>query len=143
VRAWRHAHQLAGVAAARPWLFRVARNVALDAKRRQAARPVEVSGAGRSDNGWNDNSWNDNGRLADARAPDGLDNVLLRRILVEALSTLSAPHRATLVYLHCHDLTHADTARVLGVPTGTVKSRHHFAAAELRRALGARGITSR
>ncbi|MGF7234242.1 MAG: sigma factor-like helix-turn-helix DNA-binding protein [Frankia sp.] len=37
--------------------------------------------------------------------------------------------------------THAEIGRLLGVAAGTVKSRHHYAAQELRRALRDRSVT--
>jgi RNA polymerase sigma-70 factor (ECF subfamily) len=127
LRAWRHSSTLARQPSARAWLFRVARNLTFDMYRRQAARPPEVA--------------EDVSDLADHRAEEQLANVLHRTILVEALKGLSGPHRETLLHLHCRDRTHAETGRVLGIATGTVKSRHHYAAHELRRALLDRGVT--
>lgn len=132
LRAWRHRAGLVDHGGARAWLFRVARNLAVDGFRRQAARPGErelpagVEAA-----------------LADPRAADALDAVLLRGVLVEALRSMPARQREALIHLHCLDRTQTETAALLGVPLGTVKSRHHLAVRELRRALGSRGIHGR
>ncbi len=126
LRAWRHSGSLAGQPSARPWLFRVARNIAFDWYRYQSARPSEVS--------------EDLARLVDPRAEERLDNVLLRAILVDALKALTPPQRETLLHLHYRDRTQSETAGLLGVPTGTVKSRRHYATMDLRQALHDRGI---
>jgi RNA polymerase sigma-70 factor (ECF subfamily) len=126
LRAWRHVDLLVGLAAAedrRRWLFRVAHNVAVDWLRRRAARPVELTG--------------ELPALADPAGQDQLDAVLSRRMLATAFEALSGPHRATLVYLYWLDGSHAEVAAALGVPAGTVKSRHHVAVRALRTALAA------
>ena len=47
LRAWRHQDSLTGDrGAARPWLFAVARRIAIDAHRRRRARPAEVGEVG-------------------------------------------------------------------------------------------------
>ncbi|OHV60557.1 sigma-70 family RNA polymerase sigma factor [Pseudofrankia sp. BMG5.36] len=130
LRAWRHADLLTGLTCdeeLRRWLFRVAHNVAVDWLRRRATRPLELT----------DNLP----VLSDPAGQDQLEAVLLRLILATALETLSAPQRATLVHLHWLDRSHAEVAAALGIPTGTVKSRHHVAVRELRTALTARGVT--
>ncbi len=129
LRAWRHRERLAVHANARAWLFQVTRNLAVDRHRRRAARPGESAPLPDGES-----------RIADIRAADGLDAVLLRADLLPALRALSAPHRETLVALHCLDRTQHETAGLLDLPLGTVKSRHHVAVRELRRALCQRGI---
>ena len=58
-----------------------------------------------------------------------------RRIDLErALRTLSRDQRAVLFLFFQLDLSHEETARVLGVRVGTVKSRLHRAVARLREA---------
>ncbi|CAO5163004.1 ECF RNA polymerase sigma factor SigL [Frankia sp. AiPs1] len=132
LRAWRHRDELAAHSNARAWLFRVARNLAVDWHRRQAARPAERSLLAADD-----------ALLAAtpaAQAAEALNAVLLRVELVRALRALSDVHRATLVHLHYLDRTQLETAGLLDVPLGTVKSRRHVAVRELRGQLGRRGI---
>ncbi|KPM54199.1 hypothetical protein CcI49_05310 [Frankia sp. CcI49] len=129
LRAWRHRDGLSAHGSARAWLFRVARNLAVDWHRRQAVRLGESEALGE-----------DSARMTDPLAEDSLEAVLLRTDLVEALRTLSAAHREALVHLHLFDRTQWETASLLDVPLGTVKSRHHTAVRALRRALDQRGI---
>ena len=49
----------------------------------------------------------------------------------------STEQRATLALVYYLDLPHAEAARVLGVPAGTVKSRVHRAVESLRAELDA------
>lgn len=57
-----------------------------------------------------------------------VDDVL---VVQQALSRLSAEHRAVVVTRHFLDLSEADSAAVLGIPVGTVKSRLARALANL------------
>ena len=53
-------------------------------------------------------------------------------VLAAALQTLAPKQRAVVVLRYYEDLTEAETARVLGVSVGTVKSQHSDAVARLR-----------
>lgn len=52
--------------------------------------------------------------------------------LAEALAALAPRQRAVIVLRYYEDLTEVETARVLGVSVGTVKSQHRDAIARLR-----------
>jgi RNA polymerase sigma-70 factor (ECF subfamily) len=80
---------------------------------------------------------------ADPFAERRLDNVLLRMALVDAMESLSPSHREVLLHLHYRDRTNDETARLLGIPAGTVKSRRHEAALRMRQVLQERGIADR
>ena len=120
LRAWQNRDQLAGQKSTRPWLFRVARNLSVDWYRRQTSRPVEVPDENTLD-------------LADDLALDRLENVLSRCLLTDALRPLSHQHREVLVQLYYFGRSQAEVALVLGIAQGTVKSRAHYALAEIRR----------
>ena len=120
IRAWRHLPQLtADERPVRPWLFRVARNLLIDADRAARARPLTVPGQPAEDSG-----------------PDaGLDQVLDRQLLAGALQQLSPTRRAVLVETFYHGSTPATLARQLGIPPGTARSRLHYALHALRQQL--------
>jgi RNA polymerase sigma-70 factor (ECF subfamily) len=122
LRAWRNAGTLNG-AAARPWLFTVARRLVIDGYRQRRPAPV---GAGPLAPG--------------VAAPDDLEQALLSWDVTEAFRTLSDDHRAVLLEVHYRDRSIAEAARVLGVPEGTVKSRTYYALHALRLALEERGV---
>jgi len=79
---------------------------------------------------------------AEAAEDDRTNAVLDTWIVGEALSRLTADHRAVLEQCYYQGRTTADAARVLGIPEGTVKSRTHYALRALRLALQEMGVTT-
>jgi len=123
IRAWRHLPQLSsGDFSVRPWLFRVARNLLIDADRAARSRPVTVS-----------SQYAEGGR-DDTR----LNRVLDQQIVTDALDRLSPAHRAVLVERFYQGGTLAKVARQLGIPDSTARSRLHYALQALRRQLADR-----
>lgn len=125
LRAWRHSDTLTAETA-RPWLFRVARNLVVDGYRAQQRRPREVS----SD------------AAEQLSAADDLDRTLLAWQVAEALQELTPAHREVLVELYFRDRPIAEAARTLRIPEGTVRSRAYYALRGLKLALEERGVTS-
>lgn len=60
----------------------------------------------------------------------------LRTTVLSALGSLGPRQRAVVVLRHWHDLDVAETARILGCSTGTVKSQNARALASLRELIG-------
>ena len=126
LRAWRHPEVLAEErGSVRPWLFTVARNLAVDGHRARRARPREVSDEA----------------LAVVPAADELDRALEAWQVAAAVAKLSPDHRAVLVETYYRGRSVAEAAAVLGVPPGTVKSRTYYALRALRLALQELGVT--
>jgi RNA polymerase sigma-70 factor (ECF subfamily) len=120
IRAWRHLPQLAADdQLVRPWLFRVARNLVIDAARAARSRPVTVEA--RAD--------------LDLRDDDEFDQVMDRQLVAEALQNLSPAHRMVLVETFYRGGTTEMVARQLGIPHGTARSRLHYALHALRQQL--------
>lgn len=128
IKAWRKPERLdPSTGSPRGWLFTVARNVLTDLWRADQARPRTV---------------------ADERAVESVpvdDDVFDRLVegwqVEEALGELSTEQREVLVEVYYRGRSVAETARVLGIPAGTVKSRTHYALRSLRVALERRGMT--
>ncbi|MFL6156340.1 MAG: SigE family RNA polymerase sigma factor [Marmoricola sp.] len=72
--------------------------------------------------------------VADPRAPES--DVELRTVVLGALSELGPRQRAVVVLRHWHDLDVYETAKVLNVSVGTVKSQNARALEHLRKVLG-------
>ena len=72
--------------------------------------------------------------------PDIIDEQVERQVLWDHVRELPARQRAVLVLRFYEDLTEAETARVLGVAVGTVKSQCARALASLRARLSAAGV---
>jgi RNA polymerase sigma-70 factor, ECF subfamily len=122
IRAWRHLPQLsADGRPVRPWLFRVARNLIIDADRAARSRPTTVH-AEAAEQGRDDT---------------GLEQVLDRQLVADALRQLSPAHRAVLVEVFYGGDSVTRAARHLGIPHGTARSRLHYALQALRGQLDA------
>lgn len=139
IRAWRHPEALDGTSgSARAWIMTVARNLAYDRSRRNGRR-VKTGPLG----GWGDRS----SRAARAEEPQDLasvsfaESVLDQTLVALAFEALSEEHRQVLLHAVWMDRSIADTAAVLGIPKGTVKSRLHYALVALRKALEEIGYT--
>ena len=122
-RAWRHPEAIAD-RPARPWLFAVARNLAVDAHRARKARPQEVG----------------EGALELIPVPDEAERVLESWAVADALATLRPEHRRVLLETYYLGRSVAEAAAVLGIPAGTVKSRAFYALRALKLALEERGL---
>ncbi len=103
----------------RPWLFGIARRAAMDRFRRRHADAIDELA--------------DVSEVAAPDAPDDDPELLAR--MHEALGRLPIMERDVLVLFYLQELSLAQLADVLQVPTGTVKSRLHRARRLLRRAL--------
>ncbi len=114
VSAFRAAHTFQGRSAVTTWLHRIVVNACLDRARRAAShrtRPLDEQPSLESALG--------HGEAADAPVERGE----LRREVATALASLPAEQRAALVLVDMHGYPVAEAAAILGVPTGTVKSR--------------------
>jgi RNA polymerase sigma-70 factor (ECF subfamily) len=114
VSAYRAAHTFRGQSAVTTWLYRITVNACLDRARKAASR-----------------------RTSPIAEPERLEQLLephesaaaptergdLHRELLQALGTLPIEQRAALVLVDMQGYPVAEAARILDVPTGTVKSR--------------------
>src|SRR5918997_289862 len=80
--------------------------------------------------------------LPERAAPDQIDEQLERDALWRHVKALPARQRAVLVLRFYEDLTEAQTAALLDISTGTVKSQTSRALHTLRQRLAAAGLTS-
>ncbi|MFD0412850.1 RNA polymerase sigma factor SigM [Streptomyces sp. NPDC127108] len=114
VSAYRAAHTFRGQSAVTTWLHRITVNACLDRARKAASRKTSpVDDAERLDQLLEPHE--------SAAAP--VERGDLHRELLEALGTLPPDQRACLVLVDMQGYPVAEAARVLDVPTGTVKSR--------------------
>ncbi len=126
LRAWRQLSTLdLQTRPVRPWLMAVARNLLTDAHRATQSRPVLVE---------------DERALAVAVGPDELDRAVESWQVAAALKRLTPEHREVLVHAHWMGRSVAETAAVLAIPAGTVKSRTYYAVRALRLALEEMGV---
>jgi RNA polymerase sigma-70 factor (ECF subfamily) len=102
------------------WLYRVARNTCLDHVRAGAHRPVPIDPL-----------------TVTTRAPgDVADQVALSASVEVALRALAPEDRDALAAVSWYGLSYAEAGEVLGIPSGTVKSRVFRARRTLSATLG-------
>jgi RNA polymerase sigma-70 factor, ECF subfamily len=123
LKAWLHPEAISE-RPARPWLFAVARNLAVDAYRARRARPHEVG----------------EGALGLVSVPDEADRALESWAVADALRSLRPEHRGVLLETYYRGRSVAEAASVLGIPAGTVKSRTFYALRALKLELEERGL---
>jgi RNA polymerase sigma-70 factor, ECF subfamily len=120
LRAWRHPEVVgSGRTPIRPWLFTVTRRIAIDMWRaRSRAEPA--------------------GEILDGRhieMPDPvplIDQTIDALDIRAALAQLSPDHRRVITEMYFRGHSVAETAKILGIPAGTVKSRSYYAVRLLR-----------
>ncbi len=78
--------------------------------------------------------------LPDRATPDRMDEHVERQVLWRHVQTLPNRQRAVLVLRFYEDMTEAETARVLGITVGTVKSQSARALGALRARLAEDGV---
>ena len=118
-RAWRACHTFdpsAGPLGS--WLAVIATNVAIDLARARARRPPVASD-----------------ELADQtaeRSASGIDRILHRAELRDALARISEDHRRAVLETIVLDRPHQDVARELGINVATLRTRVHYGLRRLR-----------
>ncbi|WP_344497750.1 sigma-70 family RNA polymerase sigma factor [Streptomyces enissocaesilis] len=126
IRAWKNAGRLnRATGSVRPWLVTVARRIVIDNHRSRQARPQEV----------------DPSPLEVMPAEDQIDKALWLMTLSDALDDLTPAHREALVETYFRGRTVNEAAEVLGIPSGTVRSRVFYALRSMKLALEERGVT--
>ncbi|MGW6248693.1 RNA polymerase sigma factor SigM [Streptomyces roseolus] len=114
ISAFRAAHTFRGQSAVTTWLHRITVNACLDRLRKSATRRTSpVDDTARFEQLLEPHE--------SAEAPAERED--LHRQLLTALATLAPDQRAALVLVDMQGYPVAEAARILGVPTGTVKSR--------------------
>jgi RNA polymerase sigma-70 factor (ECF subfamily) len=123
VRAWRSRDRYdADRGPVSAWLFTIARNLVIDTQRRRDARPHVV-------------------QLPTLAEPvDEIDRMLETWQVADALAGLSLAHREVILTCHYRGHNVSETATLLGVPTGTVKSRLYYGLRALRLKLEEMGV---
>lgn len=120
LRAWQHPEAVDGSrGSARAWLYTVVRNSLNDGWRRDAARPRSAGAEG----------------LALIGVPDDVERAVETWAVADALHRLTDQHREILLHSFFQGLSVDETASILHIPAGTVKSRTYYALRALRTAL--------
>ena len=122
VRCWRQLPRLRDVDRFDGWLYRILVNAAADEskRRRRFETTVQVI-------------------RVEPAIGDDVEAIVDREQLEQGFRRLSIEHRTVVVLHHYLGLPLTEIAATLGIPSGTAKSRYHYAMSALRAALEAEG----
>lgn len=128
LRVWKGLSSLREAQALSSWIYRTTWNVAIDHRKRSAKQRAQF------------NELTNAHTLApsESKTEASID----AKILVEkALASLDFEHRAVVVLVDLEDLSVEDTAQMMNIPAGTVKSRLFTARKRLRQFLESKGVS--
>jgi RNA polymerase sigma-70 factor (ECF subfamily) len=120
-RAYQRRHTLHADVSPLPWLHRVSLNLCYSrlSRRRLPTGPIdEMTESSRADDG--------------PLPADEAEQAELRLIVRDGIAALPEKHRSVVILYYLQRLSLAETAEVLGIQLGTVKSRLHYALRSLR-----------
>ena len=131
VRTFRSLEGFRGDSSFSTWLYRITVNVCLDELRNRPQEPVSLTFVGDNDEEPEERSIPDN--CTEPAACVVRDE--RQRVVHEAIQQLPAEYRVVLVLYDLNGFSYKDTAQVLGIPVGTVKSRLNRARGALKEVL--------
>jgi RNA polymerase sigma-70 factor (ECF subfamily) len=119
-RAYQRRHTLRGDVSPLPWLHRVSLNLCYSrlSRRRVEAGPIDDAA--------------EQGVDGSPLPAEQAEQQELRRIVREGIAALPEKHQSVVVLYYLHRLSLQETAQVLDIQLGTVKSRLHYALRGLR-----------
>ncbi len=115
LKAYRNLHRFRGDSSLYTWIYKIARNVCLDALRRKKIR-------NRFHFDWfqNENAGSD---FPDPHVHDAPENSDLKYWIDKAMAKLPEDFRSIIVFREIQELSYEEIAFILEIPVGTVKSR--------------------
>ena len=108
------------------WLFRIARNLAIDTYRRRNVRPQAISGVDGSD------PILDEMPDPDTNVAEQAQSILKNRQIRKALASLPVVHRQVIEMAYFYGMTRQEIAEATGEALGTVHTRARLALQKLR-----------
>jgi RNA polymerase sigma-70 factor (ECF subfamily) len=134
-RVWRGLPKLRQPAQFSTWLYRIAWNVATDARRQMAKRQWEKSLTPGEEE---EQPWL-SVPSSDQDTPD-LMRLHYQELVQKGLQSLNLEQRAVLVLHDLEDLPQKEIGKILHIPLGTVKSRLYYARRSIRQFLQREGV---
>jgi RNA polymerase sigma-70 factor, ECF subfamily len=128
LRVWKGLSSLREAQALSSWIYRTTWNVAMDVRKRSAKQRAQ----------FNELIHEHTVTPNESKAEASID----AKILVgKALASLDFEHRAVVVLVDLEELSIEDTAQMMNIPAGTVKSRLFNARKRLRQFLESKGVS--
>jgi RNA polymerase sigma-70 factor (ECF subfamily) len=117
------------------WLYRIATNLALSYRRTERRQIHLAAGEQWDDMPSQAARLHRAVREADGQPDAAVEREEVCRVVWQAIQELDDEHRSVVVLRDMEGLDYAEMAEVLGVPTGTIKSRLHRARMAIRERL--------
>lgn len=136
LRVWRGLPQLRQPSYFSTWLYRICWNVATDGRRQYAKRQLERELTQTE----NEDAVSGGATLSRPQDTPDLMQLHYQDLVQRGLEKLSLEHRIVLVLHDLEDLPQKEIARILDIPTGTVKSRLYYARNTIRQYLQRQGV---
>ncbi len=133
LRVWKGLPKLRNLATFSTWLYRITWNVATDQRRYYALNPVNTMTQEQEDIL--------NNTLSVSQDTSDLMQLHYQDLVAQALKQLSLDHRMILVLHDLEDISQKEISQILGIPTGTVKSRLFYARNAVRQYLTEKGVS--
>ena len=124
---WRRPGRFEGKAQVSTWMFAIARNKALQALRSRWQKPSDEDGAAEVADSADD---------PEAAVQEKSRSIVLRK----CLSRLSPIQREIIDLVYYHEKSVAEVAQIVGIPTGTVKTRMFRARSRIAELLAETGL---
>jgi RNA polymerase sigma-70 factor (ECF subfamily) len=124
---WRRPGRFEGKSQVSTWMFAIARNKALQALRSRGQKPSDEDGAADVVDGADD---------PEAVLHEKSRSIVLRK----CLSRLSPIQREIVDLVYYHEKSVAEVAQIVGIPTGTVKTRMFRARSRIAELLAEAGL---
>jgi len=121
------------------WVYTIARNLCMDAMRKDSYRKADSLDATQGD-GEDERTLGEKVPSPDATPDRAAHAASLRPVLEKALAKLPTEQREVFLLREYHGVQFKDIAQVTGVPENTVKSRMRYALEALRKQLAAAGV---
>ncbi|SDU02031.1 RNA polymerase sigma-70 factor, ECF subfamily [Verrucomicrobium sp. GAS474] len=115
------------------WLYRIAKNTALNQIRKRKRRPFFSPSQEEEEEFYEGNNFIDNNISADVTRQ--IENQELQNKLNESLSRLSEEHRMVVSLFDVQGMSHAEIAAIMKCTEGTVRSRLFYAHKQLQKFL--------
>lgn len=130
VAVWKSAHSFEGRASVLTWLIGIARRQAHNTLRQRKIPLTNISAL-------------EHLPATDQEPEERVLANVAHDELIEVFQRLAPAHREVLLLIFVQELSYQETADILGIPVGTVKSRLNNARRALRALLDAKGDTKR
>lgn len=128
LKVWKNLHRFDSKNKFKPWLYKIARNTALDQIKKKKALSFSYI-----ENNGDDLGEIDNYATEENRIEDNIDNIELLKKVKNQIDQIHPEHRSVLILHYEEELTFEEIGNVMNKSMNTVKSWHRRAINKLKK----------